>query len=262
MRFPVTAKRVYVALGALTVLSIVLTAWQLDQKWAHEWMPNFIAEWSGLFVAVVVIERLLARARAVEEQTRRAPLRHLAGERLKKALTPLLDLAVEEYCAAGADLDSGEPAAVFFTRWSVTLTKSKSARSARWLRELDDVFASTCKSLEEFRSEYASAIDPGELAHIDVLSRELWGNRGTLVHARQSVDPSFAWPDDILTTPRWTPQQAANAASSTCTDVAPYFSATARVCEGMTGVTLTTGAGYALGSVRFRRRIAEFSSSP
>lgn len=53
-RFPLRT-RVYAALVALTVLTALFTWWQWDKQWPHEWMPNFIAEWSGLIVAVVIL---------------------------------------------------------------------------------------------------------------------------------------------------------------------------------------------------------------
>src|SRR5205823_4265035 len=60
--------------AGLGILTFGLWWFVRDQAWADAWLPNFVAEWSGIALALVVVDRLLEQQRvhAVTPLRRRA----------------------------------------------------------------------------------------------------------------------------------------------------------------------------------------------
>jgi hypothetical protein len=76
-----TLARIYIGMiGVILVLS-VLYAVLHDTNWATNWFPNVIAEWTGLIIAVTIVDRLV-------DQARREPMR-------SRAVTDLADILRE-----------------------------------------------------------------------------------------------------------------------------------------------------------------------
>jgi hypothetical protein len=236
---------VYVALALVMVATVAIAVWQWDETWAHEWLPNFIAEWSGLFIAVAIVERLLARARAREEAARRQPLRTLAGAQLGRAVEGIIGTAVSEYVFGGdKDDEPPEPAATFFERWAASLADSSRARNATWLDILANSFESAREALGRVRAQYESALDPQELAHIDELSDRLSSAETALGPWAEDIDPDFERTGYRDLMPQLTPDEVARNVSNRCTEIAPHFAALASDYQALTGQQLTTERGW------------------
>lgn len=256
MRWKVTPSRVYAALGLLMVVTVVVAVWRWDDSWTHEWLPNFIAEWSGLFIAVAIVERLLARARAQEEAARRQPLRQLAGSQLARALEGIIGTAVSEYAFGGERQDEPpEPAATFFERWAPSLADSTRARHATWLDILGNTFESAVEALWGVRAQYESALDPQELAHIDELSNQLSSAQLALGPWAEDIDPKVERKGFREHLPQLTPDEVARNVSGRCIEIAPHFAAVAADYEALTGLQLTTERGW--DNVRLTRAALE-----
>jgi CheY-like chemotaxis protein len=74
-------------------------------------MPNFIAEWSGILIAVAIIERLLARAETQEAEERALPIREMAAlQLLVDVLRPALAFVAK--AAPAAVLVATDPPAI------------------------------------------------------------------------------------------------------------------------------------------------------
>jgi hypothetical protein len=85
---------VYASMSLLLIASIaILLVGDLvfHWKWPNNWMPNFIAEWSGIFIAAFAVERLLDLDRKRREALKLAPLQALAGDALATALIPVFE---------------------------------------------------------------------------------------------------------------------------------------------------------------------------
>jgi hypothetical protein len=89
--------RLYLGLAAisLTIASVAIVAYATGANWADVWLPNVIVEWCSLVVAVVVIERLLARHQKQEQLRRYGGLRALTANDLLSATLPILDYVVQ-----------------------------------------------------------------------------------------------------------------------------------------------------------------------
>lgn len=57
---------------ALTTATVTLWVFERGQPWADNWLPNFIAEWTGIFVAVAIVDRLREREREAQVRPLRA----------------------------------------------------------------------------------------------------------------------------------------------------------------------------------------------
>jgi hypothetical protein len=96
--------RVYIGLALLLLVFVALTAALWSESWAQTWMPNFIAEWSGILIAVAIVDRLLERARGEAEIARLEPLRLAAGRQMNFALYRLAKaFELRVVSASGAD---------------------------------------------------------------------------------------------------------------------------------------------------------------
>jgi hypothetical protein len=252
--------RVYVGLVALTVITVIVAVWQWDKAWAHEWLPNFIAEWSGLFIAVVIVDRLLSRAEAVEVEQRRAPERRLAGDELALALEPIVNTAVHEHARRRREHgeegeEAPEPAAAFLERWSQALQSSSDIRRPAWLYILANAFEKARDSLRTLRVEYDVALDPGERANIATLANTLSRDERDIGFWAEDLDVSFERRGVRRHLPRFTPDEVAGNVLNRCRQLVPVFAPVAADYRALTGQELTTAAGW--NSVRLARSGAE-----
>src|ERR1043166_9269122 len=82
------------------LLAASIVVWIEDRRasWANNWLPNFIAEWSGILITVLIVERLTQAQSRRDFERFYAPLRRTAGIALGRALQPMIDflLAVAE----------------------------------------------------------------------------------------------------------------------------------------------------------------------
>ncbi|HYZ77404.1 MAG TPA: hypothetical protein VE596_08525 [Gaiellaceae bacterium] len=95
------SQRLAVLLAILSVGTTVVWFAFRSHTWANDWLPNFIAEWTGLFLAVFVIDRLLERERErhheYQRELRRRPMREAAGQAIERALAYIISFAVSTY---------------------------------------------------------------------------------------------------------------------------------------------------------------------
>jgi hypothetical protein len=131
-------------------------------RWTDAWMPNFIAEWSGLFIAVFVVERLLERDRAASLDVQLEPLRGLAGDAIACSVAPVVacawllndDVLIEPY-----RVYTGKRYGAFTRPLMLTLTD----RVDFWRRALTDAMAMT----DRVRRDYSTLLHPVELVILD-----------------------------------------------------------------------------------------------
>src|SRR5216683_2210337 len=93
-------RSIYIAFGGIALVLVLVylagrwaSGWA-PNEWPDVWMPPLIAEWIGLSVAVLIVERLLKR-------TYMAPLRREAGAAIGEALWPIEFFAVGDFVAEG-----------------------------------------------------------------------------------------------------------------------------------------------------------------
>jgi hypothetical protein len=247
--------RVYAALVALTVLTSLFTWWQWDKQWVHEWMPNFIAEWSGLIVAVVIVDQLLARAREAERQRRRAPERQVVGDRLAQALDRVISAAAQEWSLGGRELEPAAPVPDFWTAWLADFENRHSVRDPAWRLAFAHHLRAASGNLNRIRTNYDAALEPGERAHIATLSHRLsedgraiedWsgvlriGDPNVLRRSVQQLND-----DDIV-----------HKVANRCTGLTRLFVDVAGDYRAMTGVELTSESAW--DSVRLMRAGVEY----
>lgn len=89
--------RLYVGLVASGVVlgAVSVVAYSLGATWASAWLPNFIAEWTGIFLVVVLVGRLLARHEEQERARKIQPMRDIAARDLAVIAQPILDYVVQ-----------------------------------------------------------------------------------------------------------------------------------------------------------------------
>lgn len=85
----------HVTVVCLLMVFIVVWIFERHTSWANNWFPNFIAEWSGILIAVLVVDRLNQAQRARTEQAVHesvyGSLRYTAGVAIGRALEPMID---------------------------------------------------------------------------------------------------------------------------------------------------------------------------
>jgi hypothetical protein len=237
--------QVYSALGALTVITIAVAVWRWDDPWARDWLPNFIAEWSGLFIAVAIVDRLLSHARRAEEEARREPWRRQAGIELAQALDELITTAVHDYARdENTPEEPTEPASVFFDRWSQSPGLSESARDPTFVYVLANAFQSAANALASFQPRYESALEPEERAHVAELANLLSDDEKALGSWAEDIDPDFERRGIMAGIPPMTPDQVARNVANRCQLLSPYFAAVAADHQSLTGHELTTQTGW------------------
>jgi hypothetical protein len=251
-----TTTKVYAGLAVLTLVTVVLTLVFWDQAWVRDWMPNFIAEWSGLFLAVAIVDRLLSRARTAEIEKRRAPERQLAGNRLALALEPIVNTVVHEYArrrrAEGMeDEEPPEAASAFFERWSATVEGSPEARDPAWVYVFANVCERSSEALNKLRVEYDVAFEPGERANIANLADALSRDERDMGYWAEDIDPAFERTGVRRHLPRFTADDVAHNVGNRCTQLSPLLALAANDYRSLTGAVLTTQAGWE--SVRVMR---------
>jgi hypothetical protein len=153
----------YSSLGLLFGVSILVEALGsvLRWSWTGNWMPNFIAEWSGIFVAVFVVERLLAlqQHRAAEVQLK--PLRVVAGDMLASSIAPIV--ACAWILRRTALVDPGLALVRRYGEFNRPLEIEEVAEFDHW----DGALRESTSALDRFRRDYWSLLEPSELVTLD-----------------------------------------------------------------------------------------------
>jgi hypothetical protein len=158
----------YASLGALLLASILVEVLGhvFGWSWTDTWMPNFIAEWSGILLAVLVVDRLLETDRERRETERISRLRESAGVQLHLAIGPLVGCAEAlgwRVLAEDFEPDYHEMSPRAARLWQNAIT-----------RALD--------GLEHFVSDYGEVLEPDD--------------RLSIIHLRDSLASSRAMAED------------------------------------------------------------------
>ncbi len=84
-------RRVYIgfAVSGIAIGLVAALAYSSHAKWANTWLPSFIAEWSGIFIAVVVIDRLRAADRERKAGEGRAAVNSIPLHSLASCVEPI-----------------------------------------------------------------------------------------------------------------------------------------------------------------------------
>jgi hypothetical protein len=229
--------RVYAGLAALLIFSIVLSAVFWDHKWAQEWMPNLIAEWSGLLVAVLIVDRLIERAKEEQLSERQQPLRRLAGYEISRSLIDLVTTAVQVH-ANHHGLKSGaeEPADVFFERWASGVQAGEEMPiGTHWLEEITECIRAAESGLAMVRRDFDSVLAAAELAPLRDLEK-------TFEAARLTIEV-------VMENQNAPPERKAALVGTALTLCSPGVSEVLALRTALTGETLTTsGAWEGIGS--------------
>jgi hypothetical protein len=208
-------------------------------SWADTWMPNFIAEWSGIFIAVVVVERLFERDRRRQQELALAPLRRAAGSALLRALSSVLDYAVREYAEVHqTKREDAIPASVFLNRWADEVEQHPTMTDPFWLDWLSDALAGMATQLREVRARYITALEPREIANLDSLERQASSFSHTAKGVADQLDPDTPTPRKLPLVLR--DDQVPGIIGMECKHLTIYFSFVARHYFDMTGETFTT----------------------
>jgi hypothetical protein len=163
----------YLVLLALLLASILTWLFDRHTAWANNWAPNFIAEWSGILIAVVVVERLVQAAQRREQAATYMALRHTAGVALGRALRPMVDFLLAVAEVTKIETKPGEELVVFFERVFEELPRSgipdPKKCLAQWVEILDDAE----NRIRSVHDRYFMTLDPDEITQIDRLADSL-----------------------------------------------------------------------------------------
>jgi hypothetical protein len=137
----------YLCLAVLLAGTAGLWVSRRSDHWADQWLPNFVAEWSGIFIAVAVVDRLTYRARSAEREVALAPARLYAAGVVREILQQILEVPTRPV----EDLRQPQ-------RVTVQL-------AYEWIRTLVRVEA----RLRRCRAEFAPALESNILRTLDQL---------------------------------------------------------------------------------------------
>jgi hypothetical protein len=120
LRRPGFVLGISLVLGGLTVVTLILWLVERGHAWANNWLPNFVAEWTGILLVVVILERWRNRER--EAQFR--PLRTYCYGELLRFLDNVGQTAssyLERFVTAGPGLEPTDDWAEAVRRMDVAL---------------------------------------------------------------------------------------------------------------------------------------------
>lgn len=166
-RLPRALLVLYSSLVALLLASIGLTiiGHALGWGWTDTWMPNFIAEWSGIFFAVLVVERLIERERQQRIEREQEPLKQAAALTINRAVAPLAAAGVL-HCG-GNDVDPYEKV----TDWIRSFPFAE--RDPGWTAVRRRAIAESRAQINNLRERYGHLLDPDELVTVDYFRDQL-----------------------------------------------------------------------------------------
>jgi hypothetical protein len=220
---------------------IYVTGKAAGEAWPDVWLPNFIAEWSGILIAVVLVERVLARERLREREEARAPLRLAVASTLSLALENVIDFAIDRYADEKGVDEAEDPvqAAPFLVEWSRTVEDQMWTRDAFSVGWWATTLKNLSESLVEIRAKYVTVLDPAEIRRLDDLERSA---RGKVTFAQTIADDLV--PGKKTAMLGVLGKQAPGIIAGMCSDVALCVSPVADVCGAITGAPLTTAGAW------------------
>jgi hypothetical protein len=182
----------YTALFASLIVFFVLWLLERSHKWASEWLPNFVAEWSGILLTVVIVESVmktkeeedawakedLDETEMFERLNLAGPLRD-AGTTIANAIDPLLDFITATHFYAHPRVWDGNPINVVrLTReWEAEERKEQTVNNLIWVRRLKAAL-----------DESVSALARAAVTHRPVLDRARFGESFSEPWDRESWD--------------------------------------------------------------------------
>jgi hypothetical protein len=241
------ATRVYVILAAGLAATIAVTVAFWSQRWVETWMPNFVAEWSGLLVAVAIVERLLEESRLRDERAKRAALRLVAGRGLRGTFEPL----IRQMPGGGMTFESDRvefPLSSAVERWASWLAESKDARDPERARELAEDCETTSAELRVFRADYLRVLEDEEVVDLD-------NSRDALARARRELTTwggIHGW--DIETGTTTPPGAVATAIGEAVAALAPSLAAIERVYTALAGTEFVVALPGGVGDSNWQAR--------
>jgi hypothetical protein len=188
----------YGSLGLLFSVSVLLEVLghTLEWSWVDVWMPNFIAEWSGIFIAVFVVDRLLEIDRQLSNEERFMGLRHTAAHALDDALAPLMACMI---LACGREPSNTVASINEYYDGEIEVVADEA--DLRWISNWHKVWAdaatATRQRLDRFRTDYAMLIEPDEIRRLDHLREAVrrattaFGSRESLRRESEQVAPDI-----------------------------------------------------------------------
>lgn len=168
-RRPTPRILLYGVLTFLLVASVLVWAFERTTSWANDWLPNFIAEWSGIFIAVLVVDRLVYAERQREQAAIYTPLRHTAGLALGKALQPLIDFLLAVAEATGLRTRPGQDLVTFFEELFEAFPRGGIVDPRACLEQWVEILTKVESDLRGVRDRYVVTLDPGEISELDKL---------------------------------------------------------------------------------------------
>lgn len=169
-------------LAALLVGSIVAYVLERRATWANDWLPNFIAEWSGILLALLVFDRLKEAQQRREFEMFLRPLRKKAGLALGKAVQPMIDFLLVLAESTGFETKPGYDLVPFMDElWHWLIEPREGIVDPRtcladWVKTIAEVES----RLRVLHINYDTILDPEALAEVDDLADRL-GDRQWLV---------------------------------------------------------------------------------
>jgi hypothetical protein len=183
LRISIPMLALYLALASLFLASIFVWVLERNTSWANNWLPNFIAEWSGILITALVVERLVQAQARREAEAFYRPLRHTAGLAIGRALRPMIDFLLAVAESTGLKTRPAYDLVSFFEELWHWLVVPRSgivdprACLAAWADTLEEVEA----RLRDVHARYDTILDPGAIVQIDKLA-DCLGERQWLVN--------------------------------------------------------------------------------
>jgi hypothetical protein len=162
-----------VALAALLVGTSLTWLFARKTSWADNWLPNFIAEWSGILIVVVLVTRAEAAARRREEAVAYATLREKAGLEIASALRPMIDFLLSVAEVTGVRTRPVEKLVEFFDRLFLELPRDGIVDPRACLAQWADTLADVELRLRKVHERYSMALFPDEITQIDKVADAL-----------------------------------------------------------------------------------------